>query len=253
LGHGRLAERQARRIEPWRGSNSCAAGHPPDIYLFCDSSHLARPDFAATLAAPLARGEAVLASGFHRVVPLDFSPGTLAMLVTCLGLHMLQSIRPLTQPWGGAMAMSRAAFEEYGIAALWAENIVDDCSMAAFLRKKGVVCLPVAGAILDTPLAGMGLGRFGDWLTRQLLYLKFCFPGTWLGAVPAALAISLAPVAAVVVLAGGRAGACPAAARGGAGRLPGRASRRGAGLSGLFASACPVSGLQRRLSGHHLA
>ncbi|NMC50324.1 MAG: glycosyltransferase [Desulfovibrio sp.] len=209
-----LAERQGQKnrnilagIEFLRGRPN-----PPDVYLFCDSTHLARPDFAATLAAPLARGETVLASGFHRVVPLDFSPGTLAMLVTCLGLHMLQSIRPLTQPWGGAMAMTRAAFEDYGVAGLWAENIVDDCSMAAFLRKKGVVCLPVARAILDTPLAGMGLGRFGDWLTRQLLYLKFCFPGTWLGAVPAALAISLAPVAAVLILAGGLVGAFSAAA-----------------------------------------
>jgi cellulose synthase/poly-beta-1,6-N-acetylglucosamine synthase-like glycosyltransferase len=175
----------------------------PDLYLFGDSTHLARPDFAAVLAAPLIRGEAVLASGFHRVTPLDAAPGTVGMLVTCLGLHMMQSIRAVTQPWGGAMAVTRQAFETYRVAELWAENIVDDCSMAAMLRGKGVVCHPVAGAVLDTPLAGVGLSRWSDWLTRQLLYLKFCMPGTWIPAVPAALALALTPVAAVGLLLGG--------------------------------------------------
>lgn len=179
----------------------------PDIYLFGDSTHLARPDFAATLAAPLIRGEAVLASGFHRVEPLSDAPGVVGMFVTCLGLHMLQSIRAVTQPWGGAMALTREAFERFGVAGLWAESIVDDCSMAAMLRKKGVVCHAVAGAaVLTTPLAAMPLARWSDWLTRQLLYLKFCMPGTWLAAIPAALALALVPAAAGLVLAGGGAG-----------------------------------------------
>ncbi|MEF3695579.1 glycosyltransferase [Desulfolutivibrio sp.] len=183
----------------------------PDIYLFGDSTHLARPDFAATLAAPLTRGEAVLASGFHRVEPLSDAPGVVGMFVTCLALHMLQSIRAVTQPWGGAMALTREAFERFGVAGLWAESIVDDCSMAAMLRKKGVVCRPVAGAaVLSTPLAAMSLSRWSDWLTRQLLYLKFCMPGTWLPAIPAALALSLVPVAAGLVLLGGLAGLFPA-------------------------------------------
>lgn len=178
-------------------------GRKPDILIFCDSTHLARPDFAAVLAAPLARGEAVLASGFHRVVPLDSAPGTVAMLVICMVLHMMQSIRAVTQPWGGAMAITREAYEAFDVARLWAVSVVDDCSMAAMLRKKGVVCLPVPGAALDTPLGGVGFSRLGGWLTRQLLYLKFCMPGTWLPAVPVALALAALPFAAAVLALGG--------------------------------------------------
>ncbi len=233
-----LAERCGQKNRNLLGAVEFLRGrpNPPDIYLFCDSTHLARPDFATTLAAPLARGQAVLTSGFHRVIPLDFALGTLAMLVACLGLRMMQSIRALTQPWGGAMAMTRECFERYRVADLWAENIVDDCSMAALLRKKGVVCRPVAAATLDTPLAGMGLRRFGDWLTRQLLYLKFCFPGTWIAAIPAALFLCLAPVAAAVILAGGLAGAfSPAASLGAA-----------AFLAGLFGLGLAFRGLSPR-------
>jgi len=185
-------------------------GQRPDIYLFGDSTHLARPDFAATLAGPLVRGEAVLASGFHRVDPLSDAPGVVGMFATCLALHMLQSLRAVTQPWGGAMALTRQAFERFGVAGLWAESIVDDCSMAAMLRKKGVVCHPVAGAaVLATPLAAMSLSRWSDWLTRQLLYLKFCMPGTWLPAIPAALTLSLVPVAAGLILLAGLVGLFP--------------------------------------------
>jgi hypothetical protein len=180
-----------------------ALAHKPDIFIFCDSTHLARPDFAAALAAPLIRGEAVLASGFHRVTPLDAACGTVGMLVICLGLHMMQSIKAVTQPWGGAMAMTREAFKAHGVAGLWAESIVDDCSMAAMLRKRGVVCRPAPEATLETPLAGVGLPRLGDWLTRQLLYLKFCMPGTWLPAIPVALALALAPAAAGGLALGG--------------------------------------------------
>jgi ceramide glucosyltransferase len=37
-----------------------------------------------------------------------------------------------------------------------------------------------AGANLLTPLKGETLTGWRDWLTRQMLYLKFCLPGTWL-------------------------------------------------------------------------
>jgi hypothetical protein len=134
------------------------------------------------------------------------------------------------------MAMTREAFERHDVAGLWAENVVDDCSLAAFLRGKGVVCRAVPGAGLDPPLAGMGLGRFADWLTRQLLYLKFCFPGTWIGAVPAALVIALAPLAAAATVAGGLAGAFS----------PGGALIAAAFLAGLFGLGLAYRGLSPR-------
>ena len=51
------------------------------------------------------------------------------------------------------------------------------------MLRFGIRAQPVAAAILETPLAGQTLGGWNTWLTRQLLYLKYCLPGVWLAAV----------------------------------------------------------------------
>lgn len=152
-----------------------------DIYIFCDSTHVARPDLARLLVEPIALGQASISSGFHRIVPLDGAVPTLGMLNVCLFLHCLQPIRAITQPWGGAMSVSREAFEEYGVAEVWEKNIVDDFSLGPLLAKRGIRTWPVAEACLDTPLKKVSFAHWQDWLTRQLLYLKFCTPEMWLG------------------------------------------------------------------------
>ena len=173
-----------------------------DVYVFCDSTHLANGRFVANLVAPIARGDASMTSGFHRIVPEDARTGTIGMLTTCLALHLLQPIRAITQPWGGAMAISRTAFERFGLYALWSRNIVDDFSMGPHLHRWGLPAWPVAAACLDTPLSGMTLARWDDWLTRQLLYLKFCIPPGWLVSIVAVFVLAAPPVMAVLALAG---------------------------------------------------
>lgn len=182
-----------------------AAG-TPDAYAFCDSTHVADPSFLANLIAPIGRGDAAMASGFHRIVPGDTRTGTLGMLVTCLALHLLQPIRAITQPWGGAMAISRQAFEKYDLAGLWSRNIVDDFSMGPYLSRWGMRAWPVASACLRTPLAGMTLARWDVWLTRQLLYLKFCIPSGWLVSILAVLLLSGPQIVAAVAVVGWLAG-----------------------------------------------
>ncbi|GFK95748.1 hypothetical protein NNJEOMEG_03616 [Fundidesulfovibrio magnetotacticus] len=160
------------------------ARHWADIYVFCDSTHVARPDLARLLARPIAEGKGVMSGGFHRVVPHNDTTPTLGMLLACMFLHCLQPVRAVTQPWGGAMAVSRKAFEEHGIQAVWSTNIVDDFSLGPHLAKKGIRTWPVGEACLETPLKSVPFAIWQDWLTRQLLYLKFCTPEMWLGVVP---------------------------------------------------------------------
>jgi hypothetical protein len=155
--------------------------HWAEVYVFCDSTHVARPDLARLLVDPIAQGKAPISGGFHRVVPLDASVPTLGMLNVCLFLHSLQPIRAITQPWGGAMAVTRQLFEEHGIAQVWERNIVDDFSLGPHLAKRGIRSWPVAEACLDTPLKSVPFSIWEDWLTRQLLYLKFCTPEMWIG------------------------------------------------------------------------
>jgi hypothetical protein len=161
-----------------------------DIFVFCDSSHVADRHFLTNLAAPIVRGDAPMTSGFHKIVPGDGKTGTIGMAITCMALHLLQPIRAITQPWGGAMAISRQAFDRFGLTALWGKNIVDDFSMGPHLHRFHVAAWPVAAACLDTPMAGVSLSRWDDWLTRQLLYLKFCIPPGWLVSIVAVFVLS---------------------------------------------------------------
>jgi len=175
-----------------------------EIFAFCDSSHRANRNFLGDLVAPIARGDADLSGGFHKVVPLDGKTGTIGMLITCMSLHLMQPIKLITQPWGGAMAMSRAAFESHRIRDLWETNIVDDFSLGPYLhtQKPKVVTWPVASACLETPIRGRSVAAWDDWLTRQLLYLKFCIPPGWIGATLAVWILAASPVLGLGALAG---------------------------------------------------
>ena len=175
-----------------------------EIFAFCDSTHRAERNFLGDLVAPIARGDAELSGGFHRVIPLDGKTGTIGMLITCMSLHLMQPIKWITQPWGGAMAMSRQAFESHSIRDLWSENIVDDFSLGPYLhaQKPKVVTWPVASACLETPIRGRSVAAWDDWLTRQLLYLKFCIPPGWIGAILAVWVLTAPQVLALLSLAG---------------------------------------------------
>lgn len=178
---------------------ACAtrAAGGPDILIFCDSTHEAAPDFLVRLTAPLAQGKAVLTTAYHRVVPGDARLATLCHFYAALAIHLLQSLPLLVQPWGGATAILRREFLAHGVDAVWARGVVDDFTMGPYLQGRGVRALAVPEASLTTPLAGQTFGRWWSWWFRQLLYLKFCMPGTWLavsagvGALCAALCLSV--------------------------------------------------------------
>lgn len=182
------------------------AASTAEIFVFCDSSHVADRHFVTNLAAPIVRGDAPMTSGFHKIVPGDGATGTIGMATTCMALHLLQPIRAITQPWGGAMAISRPAFVRFKLQELWGANIVDDFSMGPHLHRFGVAAWPVAAACLATPLAGVSLARWDDWLTRQLLYLKFCIPPGWLVSILAVFVLSAPPVLALATLGAGMTG-----------------------------------------------
>ncbi len=189
-----------------------AVGDAADIYIFCDSTHLARPDFARCLAGPVARGEAAFSTGYHTVEPRDQRPVTLAYALSVLLMRFLQALSAFTQPWGGAMAMSRDAFKRYGVAELWAHNVVDDCSLGALLQRRGAPVRLCAAALLGTEAEDHSLPVWRAWMERQVLFLKFCMPGQWLLLGVLAGLMVLPPVCAALALLGGLLGLGSAAA-----------------------------------------
>lgn len=165
-------------------------GDGPDILVFCDSTHEAAPDFLVRLTAPIFTGKAQLTTAYHRIVPQDGGLATLCQFFSALGIHLLQSLPVLCQPWGGATAISRRVFWDNGVDAVWARGIVDDFTMGPYLQSRGIRALAVPEAALITPLAGQTLEKWLSWWFRQLLYLKFCMPFTWLAATVGVLGIS---------------------------------------------------------------
>jgi hypothetical protein len=151
-----------------------------EILVFCDSTHRARPNFLPDLIHPLVTGAAVLASGFHRIIPGDARVPTLGMLQTVLTLHLLHGFAFIALPWGGATALLRSTFHDYGIADVLKQNVLDDFPLGQRLLGFGIRTVPVATAILETHLTGQTMAGWNTWLTRQLLYLKYCLPCIWL-------------------------------------------------------------------------
>ena len=156
-----------------------ALGTGVDVYAFCDSTHLASPDFVARLVEPVARNGADFATGYHEVVPRDNELVTLAYAFTVLAMRLMQGTSKFVQPWGGAMCCRRTAFETAGIAEHWADNVVDDCSLVTFLRERGVRVALSPAALLRTRAEHHQRDIWSAWLDRQILFLKFCVRPQW--------------------------------------------------------------------------
>ncbi|MCR5813479.1 MAG: glycosyltransferase [Desulfovibrio sp.] len=150
-----------------------------DCYAFCDSTHLAKPDFLTHLIQPIARGHALFTTGYHEIVPRDRGPITLAYTASVLIMRLLQALSVFTQPWGGAMAIKRTTFAEKDIAGLWSKTVVDDCALVEYLAKVGVRVRLVAKALLATDCADHKKDVFRAWMERQILFPRFCVPVQW--------------------------------------------------------------------------
>jgi len=158
------------------------AGEAPEILAFCDANQEAPPDFLRRLAAPVARGEGVVTSGYHQIIPGDNRLATWGRAVSVLTLYLTKAVPWLNQPWGGATAILRESFESLRVSRLWAETVVDDVSLAAKLIQAHIPVCISRGADLATQVSGETLASWESWLFRQWIYLKYYLPGSWIAA-----------------------------------------------------------------------
>jgi ceramide glucosyltransferase len=177
-----------------------------EILVFCDSAHQAPPHFLRELIRPLVTGAAVMTTGFHRIIPGDARVATLGMLQTVLVLHLLHGFSRIVQPWGGATAILRSVFQDHGVDRVWGGTVLDDLPLGQRLLQSGIRVVSVPTAILDTSLTGQTMADWDTWLTRQILYLKYCAPGTWLAASLAVVLLAGPIVLTSVLVLGGLVG-----------------------------------------------
>ena len=151
----------------------------PDCYVFCDSTHLAKPNFLQLLIQPIARGSTRISTGYHEVAVQDGTLTSLAYAISVLFMRLLQAIAVFTQPWGGAMAFTRETFVKAEIAKMWANTVVDDCTLVAYLQKKHIPVELAAGAVVTTNVERYPKDTWEAWLERQILFPRFCAPLQW--------------------------------------------------------------------------
>lgn len=179
-----------------------AADPESRTFVFCDAGHLAPPELTGQLLQPILRGQTTVTSGYHRLTS-EHGLANLLHEASVIFLHCLQGLPLVTQPWGGAMAIDKIAFEKLKVAALWRDNVVDDCSLAALLQDHGQRALMVSGANVLTPLGEESFGQWWAWWVRQLQYMKYCFPRTWILAGAGLAFLGLPPLAGAVLLISG--------------------------------------------------
>ncbi|MFH1137372.1 MAG: glycosyltransferase family 2 protein [Pseudomonadota bacterium] len=154
-------------------------GDFPEVLVFTDSTNVAPRDWLRELVRPIALGRGLVAGGYHHAIPMDQRIVSLGRALTVLGLGLTRGVWFLVQPWGGSTAISAKLFRELRVDRLWRDNMVDDVSLAKRLQEAKIQFISTPRARLETPLGCMTMGKWVEWLTRQLLYLKFAFPGTW--------------------------------------------------------------------------
>jgi ceramide glucosyltransferase len=152
----------------------------PDILLFCDSGHIAPPDWLSTLVLPLREdASCIVTSGYHQIYPKNHCICSQGRAICVLTLSLIRKLPFLGQPWGGATAIRRKDFEHIVVAETWKENIVDDVSLAKILQMQKIKTTIPPHTDLQTYLQDITLRNWMVWLTRQWAYLKFIFPVLW--------------------------------------------------------------------------
>ena len=159
-----------------------AAGDRAQVLAFGDGGNRAPAGWLKELLRPMVEQGAGVVSGYHQALPAGSGLPGWGRAVTVLVMFLGKTIPFLDQPWGGAMALTRRAFDELDVAGLWADTVVDDVTLAMRLKQRGAKLSLAPGAVLETPLGSETWSGWMDWLHRQWIYLKFCLPVSWVAA-----------------------------------------------------------------------
>lgn len=132
--------------------------------LFIDADILPPARLVGRLLFPLVRGKADVATAYRLLLPLRTWLG----LVGAIEMQLATLPRPAngTMPWGGAMAMTRAAAEQLHLEQALAGRLSDDMTIGLAARRAGLRLRPVRDLLVATPLDS-GLGAALDFGVRQ--------------------------------------------------------------------------------------
>jgi hypothetical protein len=153
---------------------------PDDRFLvFIDADIVPPARLVGRLLFPLVRDKAEVATGYRLLLPQTLVLG----LVGAVEIQLATLPRPAndTMPWGGAMAMTRAAAEQLDLGGTLAGRLSDDITIGLVARRAGMRLRPVRDLLVASPLDG----RFGaawDFGVRQYRHVLTNSGMMWSGA-----------------------------------------------------------------------
>jgi ceramide glucosyltransferase len=179
----------------------------PDIYVFADADISPRPQWLRELILPLSIPTISVTTGFRWLHAEKASLGQQThfyMNSFLYTLYCFSSFFGSVGLWGGSMAIRRRDFEEIGVAARWAETVVDDSSLSQLVKKNKRKSMLVPTCITHTDDLITSVAGATRWFERQMMFLKAYQKGLWCVAIPlvtlALITLVWLPLAAGVAL-----------------------------------------------------
>lgn len=161
-----------------------------EAYAFVDSDMIARPDFLASLIAPLQESNIGATTGYRFYIPYK---GDGASVIRSLWNRM--SAWELVHPsccfaWGGAMAIRKETFTRAKVAEHWSQAADDDLSLTTAVKSLGLRVHFVPQCLV----ASHGDATWAEvieWTNRQLILTKIYYPQLWQRAIARALVMAI--------------------------------------------------------------
>ena len=170
------------------------------IIVFCDSGSVASPRWLVSLTRPIETRQHEVVTTFRVFHPDPMNTAGVCQAMYGSFITIAKTLFPI--PWGGGTAIRRKTFDRLKVVDRWANTVVDDMVLGNALAKAGIKTKMDVANQLDSPLTNPSLKTFLPYLERQMLFPKFTDMGLWLGGLVLVVNISLAALAAAVLLAG---------------------------------------------------
>ena len=167
-----------------------------ELFVFCDADIRPPREWLSMLVSSLTADDVSVASGFRWLTPARRTlAGTLhSMVVAYQGAFM--SCTSTRAVWGGATAIRSSTFEKLGVADEWSRTVVDDMTLLHLLRRKRMSVVYDPRCLVVSNNAVSSVREVVEWLTRQILFLKFCVRPFWFAALATHIPTALLMLAA---------------------------------------------------------
>jgi cellulose synthase/poly-beta-1,6-N-acetylglucosamine synthase-like glycosyltransferase len=171
----------------WNQIAAVKKADDPDIYVFADADISPRPLWLRELILPLSIPTISVTTGFRWLHVEQASLGQQTHFYMNSFLYTLYCFASFfggVGLWGGSMAIRRRDFDDIGVAARWAETVVDDSSLSQLVKKNKMKSILVPTCITHTDDLITSVRAATRWFERQMMFLKAYQKGLWCAAIP---------------------------------------------------------------------